>query len=47
MSDTTPGKARMWLPARQLSNGNEGREEDGVPRRWIGFTRQQIDAGDD
>ncbi|MCJ1453666.1 hypothetical protein MMC28_004014 [Mycoblastus sanguinarius] len=41
LSDGSPGKARLWLPARQTGKilGNEdGRGEKGVPKRWTGMT---------
>lgn len=37
MNDATPGRARMWLPARQVGKNDEERE-DGVPKRWLGQT---------
>lgn len=41
MSETAPGKARMWLPARQMDKRGEGSQQDGVPRRWVGVTSRQ------
>ncbi len=41
MSETAPGKARMWLPARQGGQRAEGSQQDGVPRRWVGVTNRQ------
>lgn len=41
MSETAPGKARMWLPARQVDKRGEGSQQDGVPRRWVGVTSRQ------
>ncbi len=38
LSDTAPGRARLWLPARQVAKPAElevGME--GVPRRWVGL----------
>jgi len=43
MSGAAPGKARMWLPARQVSKiGGEGSQQAGVPRRWVGMTSRQL-----
>ena len=39
LSDMAPGKAKMWLPARQADQKEEDREENGVPRRWVGEMR--------
>ena len=39
LSDMAPGKARMWLPARQVGQKEEDRVENGVPKRWIGEMR--------
>ena len=38
LSDTAPGRARLWLPARQVAKPApvEVRAE-GVPRRWVGM----------
>lgn len=41
MSETAPGKARMWLPARQVGKPGEGSQQDGVPRRWVEITSRQ------
>lgn len=35
MKDAAPGRARMWLPARQVSKQETQKWEDGVPRRWL------------
>lgn len=39
MDDTAPGKARLWLPARQGGKG-EARKVEAIPRRWIGVTSE-------
>ena len=36
LSDAAPGRARLWLPARQISS--HSLEETGIPRRWVGIT---------
>ncbi|KAL8832434.1 MAG: hypothetical protein Q9191_000254 [Dirinaria sp. TL-2023a] len=38
MNDATPGRAKMWLPARQVGKSEEEEREDGVPKRWLGQT---------
>ena len=42
LSDASPGRARLWLPARE--GGKTGMEEEGargenkgIPRRWTGI----------
>ena len=36
LSDTSPGRARLWLPARQVLKPAEVKVEDsGTPRRWV------------
>ncbi len=43
MSETAPGKARMWLPARQVGKREEeGSQRNGVPRRLVGMTSRQL-----
>ncbi len=43
MSETAPGKARMWLPARQVGKGEEeGSQRNGLPRRLVGMTSRQV-----
>lgn len=36
LSDATPGRAKLWLPARQGTSPSEVDEAVGVPRRWVG-----------
>lgn len=36
LSDASPGRAKLWLPARQGVSSAEVVEEVGVPRRWVG-----------
>ena len=38
MNEASPGRARMWLPARQVGKSEEEEREDGVPKRWLGQT---------
>ncbi len=43
MSETAPGKARMWLPARQVGKREEeGSQRNGLPRRLVGMTSRQV-----
>ena len=36
LSETSPGRARLWLPARQVVKATEAEgEESGTPRRWV------------
>ena len=36
LSETSPGRARLWLPARQVVKAAEAEdEESGTPRRWV------------
>lgn len=37
LSDS-PGRARLWLPARQGLSSSEVVEEVGIPRRWVGMS---------
>ncbi|MCJ1298052.1 hypothetical protein MMC08_000841 [Hypocenomyce scalaris] len=37
LSDSVPGKARMWLKPRQTERRQET-ENNGIPRRWVGIT---------
>lgn len=44
LSDISPGRARLWLPARQVGKtttargreNDEGQARDRIPRRWVG-----------
>ena len=39
LSDSSPGKAKLWLPARQIGKTEEHRgrgERKGIPQRWMG-----------
>lgn len=38
LSDASPGRAKLWLPARQGTSPSELDEAVGVPRRWVGTT---------
>ena len=38
LDGASPGRAKMWLPARQDGKGGEQELEDGVPKRWLGQT---------
>ena len=36
LSDSVPGKARMWLKPRQIERRQE-RDHNGIPKRWVGI----------
>lgn len=36
LSDASPGRAKLWLPARQDASPSEVDEAAGVPKRWVG-----------
>ena len=39
LSDTAPGRARLWLPARQVPKPAEEEEgEAGTPKRWVALS---------
>lgn len=37
LSDVAPGRARLWLPARQATTQNEDVSND-TPRRWVSLS---------
>lgn len=37
LSDSVPGKARMWSKPRQVERREE-RDDHGIPKRWVGIT---------
>lgn len=38
LSDASPGRAKLWLPARQDTSPSEVDGAVGVPKRWVGTT---------
>lgn len=38
LSDASPGRAKLWLPARQGVSPSEVEQVVGVPKRWVGTT---------
>lgn len=38
LSDASPGRAKLWLPARKSASPSDVDEAVGVPKRWVGTT---------